>query len=109
VVKKAESLRVDAGELDGKLYADIDLAAHTEQDATNVSQMLQGAVAMVRMMAPKEHPQLAPALDLASGLTFTGKGNTINIKFSCDSAKMLGLVKMAIEEDGKDHKTNHKS
>ncbi len=102
VLQKADSLTVDMGESGGKLYADVDLAAKTDEDATNIAKVLQGVLAMGQIVAPKK-PEFARAAELASAVRFGSDGKKITIRFSYESARMLDFVKEAADASDKKH------
>lgn len=89
---KAKGVVVDIGEADAQLFADLTVIPRDSENVTDLMQVMQGAVAMVRMAAAGE-PQLAELSKIAQGIAFDsdGKQITASLRYSTD-----GLLKSLI-------------
>jgi hypothetical protein len=81
LVQLAEDLVLDVGETRGELFATLVIETKDEREARQVQQVLQGAVALVGLMAGEE-PELAEVLqDLTGGLRVAARGKTLEAEF----------------------------
>lgn len=107
VMQRMEGVRVDVGERQGRIVAEVDVLSATNEDAQNISQMVQGLLAMARF-AGGQDPQTAPFVDLLNGFTQTIDGRTISLRLSVDPARLIQLAKTVGALDlGIDHDDDH--
>ncbi len=100
----ADGVTFDAGETEQELYADLNVAAKSEQEARNMSQVAQGAVAMARI-GLAGNPEFKDTVELLDGLTLTCDGKRITGKFRFSSAKLSAALTELNE--AKDQKRHH--
>lgn len=91
VMQRMEGVRVDVGERQGKLVAEVDVLSHNEEDAQNIAQMASGLLAMARF-AGGQDPQAAPFMDMLNGLTQTTDGRTVSLRLAIDPARLIELA-----------------
>jgi hypothetical protein len=92
VVQKMRGMRIDIGEAAGRIYAEAEVGTATERDAQDVRQMLEGGVAMGRMLAAGE-AGLAGLVEASTALEFSASGTTVRARFSHESGKLLDMLK----------------
>lgn len=91
VMQRMEGVRVDVGERQGQLIAEVDVLSATEEDANNIAQMASGLLAMARFAGGQE-PQAAPFMDLLNNLTQTTDGRTVSLRLAVDPARLIELA-----------------
>ncbi len=91
VMQRMEGVRVDVGERQGKLVAEVDVLSRTDEDAQNISQMVSGLLAMARF-AGGQDPETAPFIDLLNGLSQATDGRTVSLRLSVDPARLIELA-----------------
>lgn len=97
LAQKADSISLDIGEDDGDFYIDLNLVAKSDTDAMTVSQILQGALALGRIVGSRE-PDLKELVEVAGHVTFGSEGRSITGRFSYDAARLLEILTAAAEE-----------
>lgn len=100
MVRKVRDLRLDFGEAGGQLYGDMALTTGTDQDARDLLQMLEGGVAMGRMMA-QSRPELAPLAEASKSLTLSASDSSVRATFTFDSARAVDMLRAAAEARAK--------
>lgn len=101
VVKNAQSGALDIGEVGDDLYLDAAVTTKAAEDATNVAQMLQGLVAMGRMMAQGD-PEAAPLADLLSNVQVGSQGAEASVHALVRTQKLLDLMSANAAHDAND-------
>lgn len=96
LARKADGARLDLGEIAGDLYADLTVTTASPGDATDISQMLQGGLALGRMMA-KGEPEFAGLADLAGAITFATDGQNVTASCRYQVSKLIETLK-ALDE-----------
>jgi len=97
---RAKGLVVDMGEADAEVFAEVTVVPKETEDLTNLMQVMQGSVAMVRMMAQSD-PKLAELSKIAQGLSFDTDGRQIsaNLRYGTDKL-MQSLVALKNAQNG---------
>lgn len=96
---QAKGLVLDVGEAEGNVYADLAVIPRNPEEASDLAQMMQGAVATVRMLA-KRDPKMSQLVDLTQGISFGSEGDRITAQIRISSERLLEcLQSMNIEDD----------
>ncbi len=110
IMQRMEGVRIDVGERQGQMMAELDILSENEQEATNIAQMVQGVIAMARFAGGQE-AEAAPFLDLLNGLTQTTDGRTVSLRLAIDPARLIQLADetgaLNFEFDHDDHDADH--
>ncbi len=99
--KQADGITFDAGEAEKELYADVRVTAKSSEEATNMSQVAMGAIAMARM-ALSNDPQYRELLQFLNGVSVTCDQKNVVGKFRMPS-EQLGAALTALGEQEKAH------
>jgi len=91
VARLAQSVVFDLGEHNRAIFARLGLRAATFEDATNMTQILQGAMALVNLATAQEQ-ELAPFRDVLSSLRFETIDTTVRVDFSYDVDALLAIL-----------------
>lgn len=91
IMQRMEGIRVDVGERQGQVVAELDILSSDEAEANDISQMVQGLVAMARFAGGQE-PEAAPFLDLLNGLSQTTDGRTVSLRLAVDPNRLIKLA-----------------
>jgi len=75
------------------------VTAESPETADSISQVLQGLVALGRLMAA-QRPHLAPLNDLAESLTIRTRASRISIRISYDARELLQKAARMLQEHG---------
>ncbi len=99
IVKMAQAWTFEVGEVRHSLYADLWIKTSTSEEATQVQQILQGATAMLSLLA--NDPAIRPNVQsLMSALQFNANGNQMTAQFRYNVQELLGLLKALDHHDG---------
>lgn len=90
VARLAQAWRLEIGEHRGALYGDLWLKTKSNEDAAKLQQVLQGATALIGLMAPEVGPRVSSFL---SGLSFQASGSDVTATFRCAIADLLDLIR----------------
>ncbi len=77
------------GETKGMFYIDLNLDATSSETATELTQMIQGMIALLNL-AGKDQPQVA---ELAGAIELTTKRKSIRVRFEKDVEKVAAFLK----------------
>jgi hypothetical protein len=107
IVRQMSRLVVDLGEDGEDSYLAVTVSADTSEDARNISEVLQGIVAMGRMIGGSE-PELAPLLEISRGLQIQADGRHISIEARYRTGHLAHLLHQVAEleqhdDDDDDH------
>lgn len=91
VTKFAKSLHFDMGERDGYLEARIQVGTEDANKAIQISQMLQGLVAMASLAA--DEPEIKSLAQVASALSFKTDRSLFIIDFEFESYELVQILK----------------
>lgn len=98
VAKQAESMELQVGEAGGELFADAAVQAKTAEDATSITQVVQGIIAMGRLAAGEE-PELKELMPLVDSLKMSAQGKMVTASFRYDTKAITEKLKKAIDEE----------
>lgn len=106
IVRLAQAWTFELGESGGALYADLWVNTASSEDALRVQQVLQGATALLGLMAGSEHgPKVQPLL---AALSFTADGTHMSARFRYDVQRLLELARSLDHESDEDHHVEKK-
>jgi hypothetical protein len=97
MLQKAEGVLLDVGEAEGKVYADLAVRTASSEDATNMLQMAQGAMAVARLCGPQD-PEMKPLMSALSWIKLSTDGKTVSARLSCTSAQVRDLLAGALDQ-----------
>jgi len=95
LLRKAETARAEFGQRDADLYAQVEMAMKTEQDATNLNQVALGLVAMLRLKA--ENGEKSELAKLADGIKIERKGKRVTMTVAYPTADALDHVRRKVQ------------
>jgi hypothetical protein len=100
VLRYAQGMTIDAGEVGNELRVDARVTTAGAEEATTMLQVVQGMLALGRMAASSE-PEMQPLLKLADGFRAGTEGPSLNLSIRIDSA----LLQQALQaiDDHHDH------
>jgi len=90
--KMTKSFQLEVAEMDAKLIAAVALTANDEDSASNITQMAQGLLALVKMQ--KDNPQAAKFTD---ALSIKQEGNVTTASIKIATADLIDMAKNAGE------------
>ena len=94
ILKKVESVRIDAGEANGEIYGEASVTAPTSEDATNMLQMAQGAIAVAKMCAQNDE-DLKALVKAGDWLTLSAEDRTVTARVKCSSKQFQEMLESA--------------
>lgn len=97
VLQKAEGVLLDAGEIEGKVFADITVMTPSSEDATNMLQMAQGVMAVAKLYGPQE-PELKPLMSVLSWIKLSTEDKNVTAHVTCTSAQVRELLSSALDQ-----------
>ncbi len=101
IVKLAQAWTFEIGESSRALYADLWIKTSTSEEALQVQQILQGATALLGLIA--SDPEIAPKVQsLLSALTFNASGTQMTARFRYNVQDLIGLVRSLEQASGDD-------
>ncbi len=93
ILQQAQGIVFELSETDQKLRAELQVEAESSDEAQNITDVMNGMIAMGRMIA-SEDPDLAIACDLARFLKIDHKGERIMASVQLD----MGMIEMILKE-----------
>jgi hypothetical protein len=95
ILECSRQLTFDVGEDLGKAFAVLEVTADSDEDASNISQILQGLVALGRMALANGDEETRPLLKLLNGIKFLSHGDFIvaDLEFPADECCQMILEK----------------
>lgn len=101
ILRMSDGFTADIGEVDGVLTGRASVTAENPEIAGDISTVLNGLVAMGRLMAARQ-PELAPINELAESLTIRTRGSRISIRISYDARELLEKAARMMQGHGDD-------
>ena len=98
VVRSAQYVTLDIGETDDETFATANLTATDKERAKNIQDVLNGVVALGRMISNSEEAAALPIKQVLDALTITAERKTITIDLQGDPVKLLKSVMQIHEE-----------
>lgn len=96
LLKQATGFRLEAGEVNGTVFAQLALDGKTEESCRNMVHLAQGLIALARLIASNED---TPA-DIKNGrmllldsLAIESVGREIHVELSCSAKKLAGALR----------------
>ena len=99
IIRMSDGFTADIGEVDGVLTGRASVTAESPEVADNISHVLQGLVALGRLMAAGQ-PDLAPLNELADSLSIRTKDSRISIRIRIDARELLEKAERLMEAHG---------
>jgi len=91
IARHSDHVAMDIAERDEQMSFLLSISAKSEQDAKNVSDVLQGLVALGRLMGD-EKPELQPLVDLMRGVAVTARDRDIQINMQRETSKIIEAI-----------------
>ena len=101
IIRMSDGFTADIGEIDGVLRARATVSADSPEIAEDITQVIQGMVALGRIIATQQ-PELGPIGELADALSVRTRGSRIILKISYDARELMEQVAAMIDDDDKD-------
>lgn len=99
ILRMSDGFTADIGEVDGVLKGRASLTAESPEIADNISSVLQGLVALGRLMATQQ-PEFAPLLEIVDSLSIRSKGSRISIRIRFDARDLLRKATQLMQDKG---------
>lgn len=106
IIRMSDGLTADVGERDDALVARASVSAESPEIANDIAQVIQGMVALGRLMAA-QNPDLGPVGELADSLSVRAKDARITLKITCETDKVIALLEHVGPEQGHGHYDRH--
>jgi len=106
ILNKSTQILVDFGENAGEAFAVMAVSANTEKDAENISQILQGLVALGRMVLAEEE-DAEQLLHMLGAVKFQSHENNIVALLKMSTDEACEMIKQAAEHQGHDFDDDH--
>lgn len=107
ILQKMEAVRVDVGEAGGDVYAELAVTTPTSEDATNMQQTAQGALALAQMCAAGEE-SMKPLMNAGKWVSFKSEEKVVTAKVKCTAAQFRELLGMAMDEKARRDSGEHR-
>jgi hypothetical protein len=101
IIRMSDGFTADIGEIDGVLIVRATVSADSPEIAQDITEVIQGMVALGRIVAAQQ-PELRPIAQLADSLKVRTDGSRIAIKIRYDANELLQHVATLIDEDDDD-------
>ncbi len=98
ILRMSDGFTADIGEIDGVLLARATVSADSPEVAEDITQVIQGLVALGRIMAAGQ-PELGPIREIADSLSIRTRGSRITLKIRYDAGEMLEHVATLIDDN----------
>ncbi|MBE0535460.1 MAG: hypothetical protein IH624_07295 [Phycisphaerae bacterium] len=89
MLKNTEQSSLIAGETEGKLFAELNLLAVSEDTARELTQVVQGIIAMLNLVG-RDQPQVA---ELAAATKVTNRDNLVRVRVEAEIMKVAMFLK----------------
>jgi len=101
IARQADTVYGSIAERDGKAHVSLAVSAETEEDATAITDVVRGLVALGRLIASgeKEDPDVQKLVELTRGLRFAAEGRLVRGSLEVD----VGMVRKLLDEHTHDH------
>jgi len=97
ILSRSKLVMFDMGESGNEVFAGVQVTAATEEDAVNITQIMQGMLALGRMMLSGEE-DAQPLVELMNSVRFNARGSVISAVFEQGADRCCELLKMTIDE-----------
>ena len=98
VVKLAKQITLEVGEYQEEAFATLALKTSNEDDANNINAILNGMIALGRMLASQKDSDIAELNQLLDAVKISSKGNGIKISVSFAARELLEHAQMLMEQ-----------
>ncbi len=101
ILRMSDGFTADIGEIDGVLLAQATVSTDSPEVAQDITEVIQGLVALGRIVAAQQ-PELGPIAQLADSLKVRTRDSRITLKIRYDAGDLLEHVATLIDEDDDD-------
>ena len=101
IIRMSDGFTADIGEIDGVLLARATVSAGNPELAADITQVIQGMVALGRIMAAQQ-PELGPIRELADSLSIRIRDSRITLKIRYAARELMEHIAALIDEDDED-------
>jgi hypothetical protein len=91
ILRLSDGVTIDVGEVQGRVYGEATVSANSQENAGNITDVVEGMLALGRLIAAEE-PEARPLADLAGAVKVTTEGRRINVRISFDSEQLAWLL-----------------
>ncbi|MHC4218897.1 MAG: hypothetical protein ACYSU7_10640 [Planctomycetota bacterium] len=91
ILRLSDGITVDIGETGGQSYGEATISANSEENAANINDVLQGMLALGRLIAAEE-PQARPLANLCDAVAVTTRGRKISVRISFDAEQLIWIL-----------------
>ena len=99
ILKLSDGFTVDIGEKDGDLVAAATVSATSDENAENISSVVEGIIAL-GLLASQHEPKMRPLKNLVRAIDISARGRRITVRFRYDTTRLIEHVE---ELDGNHH------
>lgn len=96
VFRGATSLRAEAGEAAGQVFAEARLDTGNVENALNAAQVAQGLMALGRIAASSD-PMLKPGIDILQNVKIGSQGQIVTMDFTYDAEQLTEMAENFLE------------
>lgn len=98
VARLVRGLVLEAGESGGRTFLALDLTTDGSDEARQIAQVVQGAGALVQLVA-QSHPEARELAPLLGGLRVEAGETSVRLAFEQDTATLLAMLRDASDHD----------
>jgi hypothetical protein len=104
IARCSDHIALDVAERDENVELRLSISAKSEDDARNISQVVQGLIALGRLMAD-EKPELRPLMEMTRGLAITSHQRDIRVNAQYATETVIRAIRSSRphDEQSEDH------
>ncbi|MCZ6597020.1 MAG: hypothetical protein O7B99_05225 [Planctomycetota bacterium] len=99
IARLARSATLDVGEYRGALFATLNIETASDEDAINVSDVIQGVTALASLALMNQTAD-SPLRSLVDALDVQTRGNVVSIDFRYDVNELVRMIELFEHRDG---------
>jgi hypothetical protein len=88
ILRLSDGFTADIGEIDGVAYGEATVSASSLENASNITDVIKGIIALGRLVAAEE-PEARPLADLVDAVDVTSRDRKITVRVSFDAKQLL--------------------